>query len=58
MNLEINKIAKQIRKGIYQSWIYLYEEIIIRGRKEQIKALEKRIKTGRCEGEGNKKLFL
>ncbi len=58
MNSRINKMAKQIRKGIYQPWIYLQEEIIIRGRREQIKALKKRIKKGRYEGEENRKLFL
>ena len=59
MNFETNnKMAKQIKEGIYQPWIYLQEEIIIGRRKEQIKTLEKRIKKGHREGEENKKLFL
>ncbi len=42
MNFEINnKMAKQIKKEIYQSWIYLQEESITGERKEQIKTLEK-----------------
>ncbi len=51
-------MAKQIKKGIYQSWIYLQEEIITRGRREQIKTLKKRIKRKHREGKENKKLFL
>jgi len=35
-----------IRKGIYQSWIYLQEKIIQEKRKEQIKILKKKIKKG------------
>ncbi len=51
-------MAKQIKKGIYQFWIYLQEEIITGGRKEQIKTLKKRIKKGCREEKENKKLFL
>ena len=51
-------MAKKIKEGIYQSWIYLPEEIISEEKKKQIKTLEKKIKRGRYEGEENKKLFL
>ncbi len=44
-------MAKNIKEGIYQSWTYLQEEIILGERKEQIKALEKKIKKRRHEGE-------
>ncbi len=51
-------MAKKIKEGIYQPWIYLQEEIILGERKKQIKTLKKRIKRGHHEGEENKKLFL
>ena len=54
----VTKMAKKIKEGIYQSWIYLPEEIISEEKKKQIKTLEKKIKRGRYEGEENKKLFL
>ena len=54
----VTKMAKKIKEGIYQLWIYLQEKIISERRKEQIKTLERKIKRGHREEEENKKLFL